>query len=226
MKIVYFLHSILGSVVSHMSDPQVVTSTIISVILMAGILSAYEFVVYRAVLRKSLYNKAFNLTIAMLPFFVSTIILCLQADIVVTLGTIGALAIIRFRSAIKDPVDMIFLLWSIHIGITCGCQLYAVAILTSLAATAALFLLNYFSREKGSQILVVQMDKPDEALLMEVLKPYSGKIHIKSRNHTKKGSNYVAELSVKNPAALTKVLSDEITIQRFSLMEYDSDDII
>lgn len=110
------------------------TSVILSVLLIVLVLSCYEFWVYRLVSHRAFYNRSFNICISILPFFISTIILCLQSNIVITLGTIGALAILRFRTAVKNPVDMLYLLWSVHIGITCGCQLYEVAVLTSLIA--------------------------------------------------------------------------------------------
>ena len=105
--------------------------TILTVIAMVMILSVYEFVVYRFISHRSFYNKSFNITIAVIPFFIATIIMCLQSNIVITLGTIGALAIIRFRTAVKDPVDMVYLLWAVHTGIVCGCQLFPVASLMS-----------------------------------------------------------------------------------------------
>ena len=97
---------------------EITTSLLLSVLFVTGILALYEFIVYQIILHRSLYNRAFNISIAVLPFFIATIILCLQSNLVITLGTIGALAIIRFRTAVKDPVDLIFILWSIHIGIT------------------------------------------------------------------------------------------------------------
>jgi ABC-type spermidine/putrescine transport system permease subunit II len=102
------------------------------------LLPVYEFVIYRVVSHRAFYNRSFHISIAVIPFFISTIILCLQSNIVITLGTIGALAIVRFRTAVKDPVDMIYILWSIHTGIICGCQLYEVAVLTSLLVTIVL----------------------------------------------------------------------------------------
>lgn len=114
--------AIKDSIANSFQNQEITTSMLLAVLIMTGILALYEFIVYQVVLRRSLYNKAFNMSIAVLPFFISTIILCLQSNLVITLGTIGALAIIRFRTAVKDPVDLIFVLWSIHIGITCGCQ--------------------------------------------------------------------------------------------------------
>ena len=98
-----------------------------AVLLMVLVMSVYEFIVYRLVSHRSFYNKSFNISIAALPFFIATIILCLQSNLVITLGTIGALAIIRYRTAVKDPVDMLYILWSVHTGIVCGCQLYEVS---------------------------------------------------------------------------------------------------
>ena len=125
------IQGIINHISNSFQNQEVTTSMLLSVLLIVGILALYEFVVYQAVLHRSLYNKAFNISIAVLPFFISTIIMCLQSNLVITLGTIGALAIIRFRTAVKDPVDLIFILWAIHIGITCGCQLYEMAIVTS-----------------------------------------------------------------------------------------------
>ena len=71
---------------------------------MVLILSIYKFVIYRLVSHRAFYNRAFHICIAVLPFFISTIILCLQSNLVITLETIGALAIIRFRTAVKDSV--------------------------------------------------------------------------------------------------------------------------
>ena len=102
----------------------------------------YEFIVYRLVSHRAFYNRSFNISVTVLPFFIATIILCLQSNLVITLGTIGALAIIRYRTAVKDPVDMLYILWSIHIGIVCGCQLYEVAVLTSLLVTIILLILE------------------------------------------------------------------------------------
>lgn len=104
---------IFENIINNYSNASISTVTIISVLVMVLLLSVYEFIIYRFVSHRSFYNKSFNITIAILPFFISTIILCLQSNIIITLGTIGALAIIRFRTAVKDPVDMLYLLWSV-----------------------------------------------------------------------------------------------------------------
>ncbi|MBQ5444454.1 MAG: DUF4956 domain-containing protein, partial [Erysipelotrichaceae bacterium] len=133
---------IINSIFSTIGRDVAPLSTIIAVLLVTLVMSVYVFVVYRAVSHRAIYNKQFHVAILIIPFFIGSIVMALQSNIVITLGTIGALAIIRFRTAIKDATDMVYLLWSIFIGITCGCQLYESCILTSLMVTAILVVVN------------------------------------------------------------------------------------
>lgn len=206
---------------------EITTSLLLSVLFITGILALYEFIVYQIILHRSLYNRAFNISIAVLPFFISTIILCLQSNLVITLGTIGALAIIRFRTAVKDPVDLIFILWSIHIGITCGCQLYELSIVTALIVTVVLVLLNRINTGMRSHILVVHSASSDnESQILDLIKKRTRKYRIKSRNHTEKGMDYVFEIITREASLLACDLEKAAEVKRFSLMEYDSDDIL
>ena len=66
------------------------TAQIVSVLLVVLVLALYEFAVYRVVSHRAFYNKSFNICIVILPFFIATIVMCLQSNIVITLGTIGA----------------------------------------------------------------------------------------------------------------------------------------
>ena len=208
-------------------DAQVINSaTILAVLLVVLVFSVYEFLVYRFVSHRSFYNKSFNIAIALLPFFISTIILCLQSNVVITLGTIGALAIIRFRTAIKDPVDMIYLLWSVHTGIVCGCQLYPVALFTTIIVTIVLFALEHISFGRKPFILVLHSDEDCEEEIGKVLRRHCQKYRIKSRNVTNKGYDYAVEFSTKEPKVLSSELRKNKEISRFSIIEYDTDDIV
>lgn len=221
------IRAVVNQIVNSFRNDEITTSMLLAVLAVTGILALYEFIVYQVVLHRSLYNKAFNISIAVLPFFIATIILCLQTNLVITLGTIGALAIIRFRTAVKDPVDLIFVLWSIHIGITCGCQLYETAILTSLIATAVLVILNCINMRMKSHILVVHCKSTsDEDEILKLLKRNTRKYRIKSRNWTEKGMDYVFEIVMKEAGIFASDMEKSAAVERFSLMEYDSDDVL
>lgn len=221
------IEAIINNINNSFQNQEITTSVLLAVLVIVGVLALYEFFVYQVILHRSLYNKAFNISIAVLPFFISTLILCLQSNLVITLGTIGALAIIRFRTAVKDPVDLIFILWAIHIGITCGCQLYEMAIVTSLIATIILVILNRVNIKMRSHILVVHCKSAEnESGIVNLLEKYTKKYRTKSRNHTEKGMDFVFEIVTKEAGILAEEMEKEEGVERFSLMEYDSDDIL
>lgn len=220
------MNTVLENVVNAYSDSVLHTSVIVAVLSVVLLLGVYEFLVYRIVSHRAFYNRSFNVCIAILPFFISTIILCLQSNIVITLGTIGALAIIRFRTAVKDPVDMLYLLWSVHTGITCGCQLYEVAVLTSLIVTIMLIALEYFPMGRMPLVLVLNCAPEDEEQVLERISGQTKKFRVKSRNFTDRGLDMVVELSVKYPEKLSESVRAAESVRKFSIIEYDSDDIL
>ena len=85
------------------------TSKIIATLAMVVILSLYIFFIYRVVTRKTFYSKTFNISLAAIAIITAGIILAMQSNLVISLGMVGALSIVRFRTAIKDPMDLIFL---------------------------------------------------------------------------------------------------------------------
>lgn len=219
------LKYIIENIVSVYKYSGIETTVVYSVLLMVLMLSIYEFIVYRLVSHRAFYNRSFNICIAVLPLFISTIILSLQSNIVITLGTIGALAILRFRTAVKDPVDMLYLLWSVHTGITCGCQLYRVSILTSLAVTILLICMEHISFGKRPVVLVLHCAPEAESSVLEKIRDHAKKFRVKSRNFTERGLDMVLELSVKDLGKLSEDIR-ETAVERFSVIEYDSDDVL
>ena len=217
---------IFENIINSYANESLTTSTILSVLIVVAVLSIYEFFVYRMVSHRSFYNKSFNITTAILPFFISTIILCLQSNLVITLGTIGALAIIRFRTSIKDPVDMLYLLWSVFIGIICGCQLFEVGVLTSIVVTIMLIVLEHINFGKKSFVLIVRSTKDTENDLTQIFKNKKISYRFKSRNYTSKGFDYAIELTYKNIQELNNELSKNKKINKYSIIEYDADDIV
>lgn len=88
----YQLQNILDGISPGFQNEEITTTTILTMLLMVSIFSFYEFLVYRYVSKRSFYSKHFNISLAIIPFFIASIIMSLQSSLVVTLGTIGALA--------------------------------------------------------------------------------------------------------------------------------------
>ncbi|MBQ6570395.1 MAG: DUF4956 domain-containing protein [Clostridia bacterium] len=223
-----FLSSLLQTINDNGAAKALPTATVCAVLLATFFLAAYEYAIYRLVSHRAFYNRSFHISIAVIPFFISTIILSLQSSLVITLGTIGALAIIRFRTAVKDPVDMLYLLWSIHIGITCGCQLYKLSILTSLTVTLILIALNYIKLGSKNNLYtaVVHCGEDDTDGVIKSVAEKSKKCRLKSSNHTAKGVDLVMEVYTDDVQSVSKTLSGISGVERFSLISYDSEDIL
>lgn len=250
------LRKIFYDISAAYDNSQLITTLILSVLLMVLILGLYEFAVYRLVSHRAFFNRSFSICIAVLPFFIATIILCLQSNIVITLGTIGALAILRFRTAVKDPVDMLYLLWSVHTGIVCGCQLYEVAVLTSLMVTIVLLAMEYTPMGKRPQILIVHCPPEVEPALLERIEEHTKRYRGKDQGtngdtdrknwkdallgwaaehagqYRVKSRNYTSrglDLVVELNVRKPEDLCEELRAlgaEKFSIVEYDCDNIL
>ncbi len=171
--------------------------TILIVLFFTLILSLYEFVVYRFVSSNTIYNKQLNISIITLPFFIATIILALQSNLVITLGTIGALAIIRYRTAIKEPINMTYILWAVHTGIVCGCRLYELGIITSLVVSITVYILEKIKSENNQSILCVKSNKNIEEEIIKILNDNSKNYVIKNRSYVNDSFDFIAVIISK-----------------------------
>lgn len=207
-------------------NPALTTKAIAMVLGAAALLSLYEWVVYRVVSHRAFYNRSFHITLAVLPLFIAAIIFSLQTDLLITLGTIGALAILRFRTAVKDPVDMLYLMWSVFNGIAAGCQLFELAVLTSLAATVLLLVLELLPLGKAPYVLLFRTTAEELPAVLETIRQNTRKSRVKSRNFTSKGVDCVVECTLKDPEKLTEALDTLGKTAHFSLVAYDHDDIL
>lgn len=201
---------------------------ILAMLFMVTIMSLYEFIVYRLVSHKSMYNKSFHISIMIIPFFIGAIVMALQSNLVITLGTIGALAIIRYRTAVKDPVDMMYILWSIFVGIACGCQLFELCILTSIVVTIILLVINLTNGKlfRNPYVLVINAKEDKEEEITKLIVENSKSYRLKSRNYTSNGVDYVYEVDTKTPSSIISVINELDYVKQFSLIEYDNEDIM
>ena len=107
------------------------------------VIGLYIFLVYKMVSRTALYDKSFHVSMTLISVITAGIIVAMQSSIVISLGMVGALSIVRFRTAIKNPMDLLFLFWSIGTGIVCGAGMFEIAILVALITTIGMVVLEY-----------------------------------------------------------------------------------
>ena len=200
------------------------TTDILIVLLMTCILAVYIFFIYRIITRKSFYNKSFNISLAALALITAAIIITIQSSVVVSLGMVGALSIVRFRTAIKDPMDLVFLFWSISVGIICGAGLYEAAILLSIIVTIIIFVLDRIPVAKSPMILVVNSsDIKSETSITNLVAEFSRFYKVKSRNMTSGQLDMVIEVRVKEEAEFIQKMNEVNGVQSVSLLSHDGE---
>ncbi len=197
---------------------------IVAVFLITACLALYIFFVYRVVTRRTFYNKNFNIALAMLCMITAAIILTIQFSVVVSLGMVGALSIVRFRTAVKDPMDLVFLFWAISIGIICGAGLAEVAVILSLLVTAGILFLDRIPLVSVPLLLVVNADSADmDETLTEVVQQYCKYYKVKSRNISNDHLNMIIELRTRQESGLLKAVNALEHIQSVSLLAHDGE---
>ena len=214
--------AIKKSVLQEFTDPAVTMGDIAAALGMAAVLALYIYLIYKLVTRSAFYSRDFNKSLAMLPVITAGILLAMQSSFVISLGSVGALSIVRFRNAVKDPMDLVFLFWSISIGIVCGAKLYALAILLSLVLTVLVFVLDLIPAAKSPMLLVMNgSDANVEAALHPILKQQAKAAHVKSRNLTTAGIDLIVELRPNDPPALVQACAALPGVQSVSLLDHD-----
>lgn len=188
------------------------------------LIALYIFFAYRFLTRRTFYNKNFGIALAALAIITAAIILTIQSSIVISLGMVGALSIVRFRTAIKEPMDLVFLFWAISAGIICGAGLFSLAIISSLVITAAIFVLDLIPVSKAPMLLIVNTtDLDGEAALMEIVGKYSKFARVKSRIVTAGQLDMVIEVRVSRESALVKEVSALEGMSSVSLLSHDGE---
>jgi len=207
------------------STVEMSTTQILVVMAFTTLISIYIFYCYRVMTRRTFYSKNFNIALVALAIITAGVILTIQSSVVVSLGMVGALSIVRFRTAIKDPMDLVFLFWSISVGIICGAGLVEIAILMSLVVTLVLFILDKTKVARAPFILVINAAASDEISekISSVVDEFCKYSKEKSRTLTSTQLDLVMELRVENGEALTSKLSKIEGVNSVALLSHDGE---
>lgn len=206
------------------ASAEITTSTVIVALGIACALALYIFFVYRVVTRKTFYSKNFNISLAGVTVITASLILTMQSSVVLSLGMVGALSIVRFRTAIKDPMDLMFLFWSISVGIICGAGLAEVAVILSVIITVGILVLDRLPVAKAPMLLVVNAGDPDaEEAVSRTVEKYVKHFNVKSRNMTQNSLDLVVELRTAQGSQLLREVMALDGIVSASLLSHDGE---
>ncbi|MBE5865326.1 MAG: DUF4956 domain-containing protein [Lachnospiraceae bacterium] len=138
------------------------------------------YLVYKIFYQGAVYSENFGLLIVMTTLTVAFIIMTISSNIVLSLGMVGALSIVRFRTAVKDPLDVGFLFLAIAAGLTAGAGLFLIAGLGTVAICTVFVVLRQIGRGRTTYLLVADYDSSSEDAVMTLLNPGKGKLKSKA----------------------------------------------
>ena len=153
--------------------------------------------VYRKAYTGVMFSQSFAVSLAGMTVLTTMVTLAISSNIALSLGMVGALSIVRYRVAVKDPMDILFMFWAIASGITIGARLHYLAVITALIVAAVLLLLNHRDPFNLVYILVVHYSGDD--INPELRRILSGKRYkVKSKTVRKDSVEMAIELTVKD----------------------------
>ena len=203
----------------------ITTTRIVVTIAFAFIIGLYIYFIYKYNTKNNCYSKDFNAVLLGLPVVTAGIVLAMQSNLVISLGMVGALSIVRFRNAVKNSMDLLFLFWSISIGIIVGGGIFEIAIIISLVMTIALFIADRVPVSKKSLLLIINSNNVEiEKELNPVIQKYTKSSIIKSRNIYDGKIDIIYEIRIENDLEFLKQCSKIKDIKSINLMSHDGEE--
>ena len=186
------------------------------------VLSLYIILIYRLTYSGVLYSRRFALSLMVLSLVTSVVILAISSNVVLSLGMVGALSIVRFRTAVKDFMDTVFMFWAIVNGIICGAGFVLISVLASLAI-GVLILLVYFLGRVSQRDLYMVVVRTKADVSFHDLSPILAKAEIKSCSSTSDLQETVAELRLTHKQMDTlRALAKEENVISVDIVAYNT----
>lgn len=218
-----FMDMIKKSVISEFTGTITVDKILISLVV-AFIIGVFIVFIYKKTYSGVVYSKSFSLCIILLGMVTAMVIRTISSNLALSLGMVGALSIVRFRTAIKEPTDTVFMFWSITAGIMAGAGLYIVAIIASLGI-GILYFIGYMLgfKTKHQYLFIIKYDtKVNDAVLKQIKK--LPKIKLKSKSISKSVVELTFEIELKdNEEKVLEKFQNIEGVSNVSIISYQND---
>jgi uncharacterized membrane protein YhiD involved in acid resistance len=200
-------------------------SDILIILLSTLIMSSFIFYMYKKTFRGVLYTESFNISLVLVSIVTSIVIMTISSNIILSLGMVGALSIVRFRTAIKDSMDIVFMFWAIAIGIANGAGYFKISIVGSIVVGFALILFSKYKSSNSPYLLILDFDSSDSAIVKGKLYDFFGEVNIKSETTSENFTELAIEirLTEEKKIRFTESLQSIPKIKKSSLISYNGD---
>jgi len=171
--------------------------SLLTAVVLSFLLGLFVVLIYKVTYSGAMFSRSFAMCLVLLAMVTSVVILTISSNVVLSLGMVGALSIVRFRTAVKDPMDTIFMFWAIVVGIITGAGFVPVAIIATLLVGALFVLLNLSGVKFAARnyLVVVRYDERANGEVYKTLESL-GRFKVKARNLSDSGVELVAEMKL------------------------------
>lgn len=197
---------------------------VVLILLMACVMGAYIYLVYKAFTKSAFYSRDLNVSMGGMTIVVAAIMVAMQSNLIVSLGMVGALSIVRFRTAVKNPLDLLYLFWSISAGIICGVGMYTLALVLCAIMTAAIWVGSKVPVARAPYVLIVRTSEAaDRDALAEALHGHTTYAHLSSSVMRGSDLESIYEVRTKSKQALVSALARIEGVSSVSCLEHDGE---
>jgi len=184
--------------------------------------ASFIYWVYKRTYSGVMYSKSFNITLLLTSMVTAMVMMVIGSNLALSLGMVGALSIIRFRSAIKDPRDIGFLFWGIGAGLSAGTGSYLIALIGSIIIAIILFVFEKGTAEIFPYLLIIKGKAIDEERLKEVIRDTVTRSNLRMKNKDVAGTEIIYEIRFKpgQDDALLKEISGMQDISSVNIVSY------
>jgi uncharacterized membrane protein YhiD involved in acid resistance len=193
---------------------------ILVALLFSYFLGMLIYYVYKKTFKGVVYNEGFAITLAVMTILTTMITLAISSNIALSLGMVGALSIVRYRTAIKDPSDLLHLFWAVGTGIAIGAKMHYLALVGALIVILLLLTLN--RRASTNEMFIVIVHYVGEDIGDEIRRILHGKrYHIKSKVVRKDSVELALEVLVKNNnTSFVELIKNLPSVNDVSLIQF------
>ena len=172
--------------------------------LVVGLIIAF---VYKRCYRGVLYSPNFSVTLILLTLITTHVVMCIGSNIALSMGMVGALSIVRFRTAVKDPLDTAYMFWALTMGILLGAEQYIIALVVVAGISVILFALNLFKfTSPNGYLLVLHYDEDAEYDINTALRRSVKYRRLRSKTMTRSGAEMTYEVRLDNKQDLVAMM--------------------
>lgn len=172
--------------------------TIVVSLIAAVLIGCYIFLVYRHFFSGVIYSRSFAVTLVGMCVMTCMVTIAISTNVVISLGMVGALSIVRYRTAIKDPMDLLYLFWAITSGITAGASMYLLAMISAIIMTIVIYAFYGKKSTQGAYIAVIHYkDDATGDLVLKELNRLKQRFVVKSKTMRMGQTELTLEIAVK-----------------------------